>query len=206
MPRRLSSPVFEDPFVLKTHHATSRLRQTPVGVPHTRPPSSIERRRRTVLRSSPSLRTKRWSTPKAASHHLSLPRKRYPYPNLIFFAYNQLCQAFFVLAPPYSCFLPPDIIEESHVGLSAKAISTEPPSSRSHQFPPQFVPARCLLLNPLDPTSPKLPQTLGFYTRKRDGELSTRPRWALRPSVESDSPRPRHHIRATHLCCHPANQ
>ena len=102
MPRRLSSPGFEDLFVLKTHHATSRLRQTPVGVPRTRPSSSIERRRRAVLRSSPSLRTKRWSTPKAASHQLLLPHKRYPYLKLDLLC---ICQALFVLAPPHSCFL-----------------------------------------------------------------------------------------------------
>lgn len=78
--RRLSSPVFEDLLALKTHHATLRLPQTPMGVPHTRPPPCIERRRRrqrrrrTVLTSSPSLRKKPLSTP-GAGHQLLLPHK-----------------------------------------------------------------------------------------------------------------------------------
>lgn len=56
--------------------------------------------------------------------------------------------------------------EESHVGLSVKTISTEPPSSQSGQFAPEVVPARRLFLNALDPASAKLPQALGFYTKK----------------------------------------
>lgn len=145
-----------------------------------------------MLTSSPSLLV---STPGAAGHQLLLPHKRYPksaMPSLY-------CLGIASLVLPLAT-------EEPHVGPSVKAVSTEPPSSRSGQSAPDVVPARRLFLNALDPASAKLPQALAFYTKKWTGGCSARPRWALRSSVESYPQRPRHHNRATRLCCHPANQ
>jgi hypothetical protein len=89
MSRRLSSPLFESLSLLKPHHTTSALRQALVGVPHTWPPSNLEPRRRTVLTSSRSPRTKLVSTPGAAGRQLLLLHKRYSRPLVLCMVINR---------------------------------------------------------------------------------------------------------------------